>query len=120
MNARRIAAVIAAAVSTISLALPASEAAPARKSLAYMTCADFLAYDDAAKPQMVYWAAIHERGGRLPTGVIDVNDTDRIVPVLVDKCRTAPQDSFWQKVRTETSMFRREASEQRPDRTRAD
>jgi acid stress chaperone HdeA len=64
-----------------------------------MTCHDFLLTEDAVKPEIVYWAAT--RGSKPKTAVIDVDDTDKIVPVLVEACRQAPNESFWQKVRAE-------------------
>jgi hypothetical protein len=37
--------------------------------------------------------------------VIDVDATDSIVPVLVEKCREAPKASFWQTVKAETGRL---------------
>src|SRR5438067_5144308 len=96
-----------------SAGLPFAESSATRKPLGQMTCADFLASEDAAKPEIVYWAAIHDRGGRRVIGVIDVDDTDRIVPVVVQKCRTAPEASLWQQVMRESGTFGKQALEQR-------
>ena len=105
MDNARISAGLAAALLSVTLLLPLAEATPGRSSLARMTCADFLAQEDAAKPQIVYWAAIHDGGGRLANAFVDVDGTDSIVPVLVAKCQTAPQDSFWPKVKGEAGRF---------------
>jgi hypothetical protein len=85
--------------------LPAAESDPARKPLRQMTCADFLGYEDAAKPEIVYWAAIHDRSGRLVADPVDVDETDRIVPVIIGKCKTAPGDRLWQTVRSEADSI---------------
>ena len=96
---------IATAVLIFGSSLPVASAGPARKPLGQMTCADFLRLDDAAKPELVYWAAIHARRGRLGTDVIDVGDTDSVVPLLIEQCKGAPRESFWRKVRAETERF---------------
>jgi hypothetical protein len=105
LNISRLIAGLGVAVLSISLAVPLTQAAPVRKSLAGMTCADFLAQEDAAKPQIVYWAAINDGGNQLATAFVDVGGTDSIVPLLIAKCQVAPHDSFWPKVKEEAERF---------------
>jgi HdeA/HdeB family protein len=78
---------------------PAALAGSGRTPFRQMTCADFLLSDDAAKPEIVYWVATRDRGGRPNRAVVDVDATDNLVPVLVDQCKGAPNDPFWPKVR---------------------
>jgi acid stress chaperone HdeA len=105
MKLSRVAAGVAVAGLLIGSSLPDASAGPPRKPLGQMTCADFLGLDDAVKPEIVYWAAIHGQGGRLGVDVIDVGDTDRVVPLLVEQCKGTPRDSFWRKVRAEAERF---------------
>jgi acid stress chaperone HdeA len=99
MKIRHVAVGVVAAVLTTESALAFAEASSPRKPLRTMTCHDFLLTEDAVKPEIVYWAAT--RGSKPETAVIDVDDTDKIVPVLVDACKQAPNESFWPKVRAE-------------------
>jgi acid stress chaperone HdeA len=101
MKIRHVAVGIAAAVLMTGSALAFAEATSPRKPLRAMTCHDFLLVEDASKPEIVYWAATYRKDGKPESTVIDVDDTDRIVPVLVQACKQAPNESFWQKVRAE-------------------
>ena len=105
MKARRVAVGVAAAVLMTGSALALAEASTPRKPLRAMTCHEFLVIEDAAKPEIVYWVATYGKGGKPESTVIDVDDTDRIVPVLVEACKQAPNESFWQKVRAEAGKL---------------
>jgi len=98
MKIRHVAVGVAAAVLMTGSALALAEASSPRKPLRTMTCYDFLLTEDVVKPEIVYWAATKSKP---ETAVIDVDDTDKIVPVLVEACKQAPNESFWQKVRAE-------------------
>jgi acid stress chaperone HdeA len=101
MKIRHVAVGVATAVLMTGPALALAEARMPRKPLGAMTCHDFLLIEDAAKPEIVYWAATYDKGGKPERTVVDVDDTDKIVPVLVEVCKQAPSESFWQKVRAE-------------------
>jgi acid stress chaperone HdeA len=96
MKVRHAAIGVVAAVLMTGSALVLAEASTPRKPIRAMTCHDFLLIEDAAKPEIVYWVATY---GQPQSTVIDVDDTDKIVPVVVEACRQAPNESFWQKVR---------------------
>jgi len=66
---------------------------------ARMTCEQFVMLDDAAKPKLVYWAEGFNQEGKPVDAVIDIDATDKLVPVLVDECEKAPKASFWQKMK---------------------
>ena len=99
MKVRPTAVGIVAAVLMTGSALVLAEANTPRKPIRAMTCHDFLLIEDAVKPEIVYWVATSGESGQPQSSVIDVDDTDRIVPVIVEACRQAPNESFWQKVR---------------------
>ena len=107
MSVRHIGAGIAAFLITTAAGVSFGESAPARKPVPVvrMTCADFLAFEDAVKPEVVYWAAIHDRGGRRLIDTVDVDATDRAVVAVTTKCRMDPDRSFWQTVNLETGHF---------------
>jgi hypothetical protein len=111
---------IAAVLAVIGSGLPFADAAPVRKSVIRMTCADFLAFEDAVKPEVVYWAAIHDRDGHRLIDPVDVDATDRIVPIVTRKCRTDSGQSLWQTVDLELGSFGKHALEQSEGRARAD
>lgn len=64
-----------------------------------MTCKEFLALDDAVKPKIVYWAEGFNKKGKPVDSVVDVDETDKLVPVLVTECTETPKLSFWQKIK---------------------
>ena len=101
MKVRHAAIDVVAAVLMTGSALALAEASTPRKPIRAMTCHDFLLIEDAAKPEIVYWVATYGGPGKPQSTVIDVDDTDKIVPVVVEACRQAPNESLWQKVRAE-------------------
>jgi acid stress chaperone HdeA len=101
MKVRHAAVGVVAAVLMTGSALALAEATTTRKPIRAMTCRDFLLVEDAVKPEIVYWVATFGKSGKPQSTVVDVDDTDRIVPVIVEACRQAPNESFWQKVRVE-------------------
>ena len=96
---RGVVVTLAAAVLLTQSGLAFAQSSLARKPGRQMTCGDFLLVDDTVKPEMVYWAATRDPRGSLVNAVIDVDATDRIVPLLVERCREAPNAPFWQMVK---------------------
>lgn len=66
-----------------------------------LTCEQFLAVDDITRPQLVYWAEGINSKGKPEDAVFDVERTNRLVPVLVEDCKQAPQTSFWEKMKVD-------------------
>ena len=66
-----------------------------------MTCEDFLTLEDVAKPKVVYWAEGFDRKGKADDATVDVETTDRLVPVIVEVCQKEPKASFWKKMKAE-------------------
>ena len=80
MKVRHAAVGVVAAVLMTGSALVLAEATTPRKPIRAMTCRDFLLIEDAAKPEIVYWVATFGKSGEPQSTVVDVDDTDRIVP----------------------------------------
>jgi hypothetical protein len=66
---------------------------------AKMTCEEFVILDDTVKPNVVYWAEGFNQKGKPVDAVVDIDATNKLVPVLVDECQKTPKASFWQKVK---------------------
>ncbi len=88
----------AAAVAAAS-GVPQKPATAATPRPVRMTCKEFVALDDAVKPKVVYWAEGFSKKGKPVDSVVDVDETDRLVPVLVTECKETPKLSFWQKIK---------------------
>jgi hypothetical protein len=71
-----------------------------------MTCQEFLRSDDTVKPEIVYWFATRSTLGA-SDAVIDVEATDRMVPVVVERCNGAPSSSLSRQVNAEATRLRR-------------
>ena len=113
MNTKPITMGITAAVMLASSAVVfAAEAAKTespkaesvKKPLGKLTCEDFIAIDDVIKPQYVIAAVAYTKGGKAKNAVIDVVDTDTLVPFLVEECQKAPKESFWAKLKKKLKL----------------
>jgi acid stress chaperone HdeA len=90
-----------ALIATSTLAL-AQTSAP-KKPLGKLTCEEFLAYEETFKPKVVYWAVAYGKGGKAESAVLDVEGTDKAIPVIIEKCKAAPKASFLKTVKAESS-----------------
>ena len=66
-----------------------------------MTCEDFVGLDETFQPKAVYWAVAYGKHGEPEAEAVDVEGVERAVPFVVQECRKAPKESFWQKVKAE-------------------
>lgn len=93
------------ATTLTSAALAASPAAAttaanaAMKKPAKMTCEEFIALDDVQKPKVVYWAEGFSKKGKPVDSVVDLDETDRLIPILVTECKETPKLTLWQKIK---------------------
>ena len=94
-------ATLAAGGSTIAFAQPDS----AKKPLGKMTCEDFLGFDENFKPKVVYWAVAYGQGGKPESAGVHVAGIEKMIPVLIDGCKKAPKESFWEKVKAEVKKL---------------
>ena len=86
-----------ALASALSLST-ASLAVAAAAHRATMTCQEFLSLDEVTRPKVVYWAEGLNHKGKPEDAVVDIDATNRIVPVIVQACQAAPRASLWQKM----------------------
>ncbi|MDD5322586.1 MAG: HdeA/HdeB family chaperone [Methylococcales bacterium] len=108
MNTRHITIGITAAVmlagSALVFAADAPKADTVKKPLGKLTCEDFIGIDDVIKPQYVIAAVAYTKGGKAKNAVIEVVDTDTLVPFLVEECQKAPKESFWAKLKSKLKL----------------
>ena len=113
MNTRHITIGITATIMLASSALVfAADAAKTestnadsiKKPLGKLTCEDFVGIDDVIKPQYVIAAVAHTKGGKAKNVVIEVVDTETLVPFLVEECQKAPKESFWTKLKKKLKL----------------
>ena len=113
MNTRNIAISIAAVVmfasSTLVFAADAAKAEipkadSVKKPLGKLTCEDFIGIDDVIKPQYVIAAVAYTKGGKAKNAVIEVVDTETLVPFLIEECQKAPKESFWAKLKSKLKL----------------
>ena len=95
--------VTAALVSGSTLALAQSDAA--KKPLGKMTCEDFIGFEESFKPKVVYWAVAHSQRGKPESAGVHVAGIEKIVPVIIEGCKKAPKESFWEKVKAEVKKL---------------
>jgi acid stress chaperone HdeA len=89
-----------ASISTLAIAAD-KKATNDIKAPAKMLCEDFITLDDAVKPKVIYWAEGLNRKGKPEDAVVDIDETDRLIPVLVEECTKAPKQSLWSKIKAE-------------------
>jgi acid stress chaperone HdeA len=108
MNTRYITIGITVAVmlasSAIVYAADTAKADSVKKPLGKLTCEDFIGIDDVIKPQYVIAAVAHTKGGKAKNVVIEVVDTETLVPFLVEECQKAPKESFWAKLKSKLKL----------------
>ena len=101
MRRRRVVVALAATVLLAGASAGLAQSSAAKKPLGKMTCEDFLVIEDTFKPKVVYWAAAYGKGGKPEAAILDVEGTEKVVPVIIEVCKKAPKESFWQKVKAE-------------------
>ena len=71
----------------------------APKQSSKMTCQDFLALDEVARPKVFYWADGYSLYGQSDEAVIDFDQNDRLVPVLVEECTKTPKHALLKTIK---------------------
>jgi hypothetical protein len=82
-----------------------------------MTCEDFLALGDVERPKAAYWIEGYNRSGKLTDSFIDVDETDKMVPVLVSDCTKNPTEPLSKVVKRHTEpVAKATATAPRPEK----
>jgi|GEM_PF-1418446 acid stress chaperone HdeA len=108
MKTKNIAMGITAAImlagSALAFAADAPKAESVKKPLGKLTCEEFSGIDDVIKPQYVIAAVAYTKGGKAKNAVIEVVDTDTLVPFLIEECQKTPKESFWAKLKSKLKL----------------
>jgi acid stress chaperone HdeA len=97
--------VVAATLTVGGSTVAFAQSDSAKKPLGKMTCEDFLGFEENFKPKVVYWAVAYGQGGKPESAGVNVAGIEKMVPVLIDGCKKAPKESFWEKVKAEVKKL---------------
>jgi acid stress chaperone HdeA len=70
-----------------------------KKPTSKWTCAEFLAVDDQFQPKVIYWSSAQNKKGKPAGENVDIEGTEKVIPMVIDDCKKAPQESFWGKLK---------------------
>jgi len=99
---------LVAPVLVLGLAV-AAVAGENKKPVSQWTCEEFLAFDDQFKPKVIYSTSMLTKQGKPEGTVIDVDGTEKVIPIVISECKKAPQASFWTKVKDAWAKVETEA-----------
>jgi acid stress chaperone HdeA len=105
MSFRRIVIGIAAATLVSGSTVAFAQSNDVKKPVGKMTCEDFLSIEDSFKPKVVYWAVARSQSGKPESAGVNVAGIEKIVPVIMEGCKKAPKESFWEKVKAEVKKL---------------
>lgn len=89
-----------AAFLILGLALASSASlAGDKKPMAQWKCEEFLALDAQFQPKAIYSATELTKKGKPEESILDVDGTEKVIPIVIAECKKAPQESFWDKVK---------------------
>jgi len=105
MYLQRITIGIAAATLVAGSTVAFAASSDPKKPLGKMTCEDFIGFEETFKPKVVYWAVAHSQSGKPESAGVHVEGIEKMIPVLIDGCKKAPKESFWEKVKAEVKKL---------------
>lgn len=72
---------------------------PPQKPITKWTCEEFAAIGEEFKPKAIYWASAHARGGKKhKSNVLNIEGTEKVIPIVIDECTRQPKARFWDKL----------------------
>jgi LysM repeat protein len=79
----------------------ATHNAATKKPVSKMTCEDFLVLDESFQPEAVSMAVAYGSNGQPEAEAVAVEGVETVTPYIVEECKKAPKESFWQKAKAE-------------------
>jgi len=79
----------------------ATHSAATKKPVSKMTCEDFLVLDESFQPEAVSMAVAYGNNGQPEAESLAVEGVETVTPYIVEECKKAPKESFWQKAQAE-------------------
>jgi len=101
-------ALLIAPVLVLGLAVTAV-AGQSTKPVSQWTCQEFLAVDGQFQPKVIYSASMLTKQGKPEDTVIDVDGTEKVIPIVISECKKTPKASFWTKVKDAWATVEAEA-----------
>jgi len=105
MYLQRIAIGVIAASLVAGSTVAFAQSSDVKKPLGKMSCEDFLGIEESFKPKFVYWAVAYGQGGKPESAGVNVAGIEKMIPVIVEGCKKAPKESFWEKVKAEVKKL---------------
>ncbi len=103
----------ATATAAVALLVATADAATEpKKPVSNWTCEEFLAVEGDFQPKVIYWASAQPKSGK-PTTLVDIEGTEKVVPMVIDDCKKTPKDSFFKKLRSAWHAVEAEAKKMR-------
>jgi acid stress chaperone HdeA len=76
-----------------------SNNATPQKPITKWTCEEFVAIGEEFKPKAIYWASAHAKGGKKhKSTVLNIEGTEKVIPIVIDECTQQPKATFWDKL----------------------
>ncbi len=82
--------------------------ADAKKPVSNWSCEEFLAVEGDFQPKVIYWATAKAKNGK-PGGIVDIEGTEKVVPMVIDDCKKETSSSFMTKVKNAWRAVEEEA-----------
>ena len=105
MHLHRIAVAVIATSLVVGSTVAFGQSSDVKKPLGKMSCEDFLGIEESFKPKVVYWAVAYGQGGKPESAGVNVAGIEKMIPVIVEGCKKAPKESFWEKVKAEVKKL---------------
>ncbi len=83
-------------------------AAENKKPVKSWTCEDFLALDESFKPTAIGFAEALNKKDKPEDAVLDVDGTEKVIPLVIEACKQNPKESFAQKVKSEWKKVKKD------------
>ncbi|MEK4033643.1 acid-activated periplasmic chaperone HdeA [Methylocystis sp. IM3] len=69
-----------------------------KKPVSNWSCEEFLAVEGDIQPKVIYWATAKAKSGK-PGSIVDIEGTEKVVPMVIDDCKKETSGSFMTKVK---------------------
>ncbi|MGY3450507.1 HdeA/HdeB family chaperone [Bradyrhizobium sp. USDA 4353] len=69
-------------------------------ALGQWTCQNFLEVQDVLQPRVIYFASGYAAKRKADDAIIDIDGTEKIVPIVISECSKAPKSRFWSIVKS--------------------
>jgi len=72
-----------------------------KKPIKSWSCEEFLALDESFKPTAIGFAEALNKKDKPEDAVLDINGTEKVIPLVIEACKQEPKAIFVSKVKSE-------------------